>query len=408
MPFCKILTPVYNGGMKKFIPPLALLILSCSSLAQTSYVAPTKTLAKGGSEINLSADYFKSSTRIGKDGEELDFLDGEGFQRMQGTFAGSYGLTDELQISVGALLRSQVATFAETTGEEDATAQGIESTWLKLMYAFKPVNRLYYALEGEYRYRPYTNKEFNTGDDKTELILGDDGDSYSFGLGVTYHSPKNNFFTVRGGYRRPGQELSDEIYYQAEAALAWPRFALVAGVNGVYSLGRDPNEGETRISLNTATTLMYHQENREWIAPYAGVNFSITPSWRVELTGSQVVSGKSTDLGTSFGISLVRRSEKVNPTQKLDRSFKSYDIEASISKVSPKANYVVIDKGVADDIAKGMVFDFYEFDYVGGNELLARGTVIRVQSESSIIKITSRFKANKPLKEGTLARASHR
>ncbi len=378
--------------------------MSGNMLAQTSYVAPTKTLSKAGYELNFSGDYFTSSSRVALDGEELSFEDGEGFQRMQGSFAGSYGLTNQLQMSVGARLRSQVSTFSESSGRDDATAMGLESTWLKLMYAFKPVNRLYYAIEGEYRYRPFTNKEFKVGDDATDMILGDDGDSYSFGLGVTYHSPHNNYFTVRGGYRRPGQELSDEVYYQAEAAMVWKRISLLAGVDGVYSLGRDPNEGETRLALNTGSTFLYHQENREWIAPYVGLNFAVGNLWRVELRGSQIVTGKSTDLGTGFGASLIRRSESSNPTKKIDRAFKSYDLEATISKVSPKAGYVVIDKGIAHDVEKGMVFDFYEFDYVGGNDLLARGTVIRVQSETSIIKITSRFKT-KPLKEGVLGRA---
>lgn len=386
------------------------LLLGSSVFAQTSYVAPTKTLYKSGHELNFSGDFFTSSSRIDRDGSKVEYQDGEGFQRLQGSFSGSYGLTDELQISLGAQFRSQVSSYSEATSDENGTAQGLESTWVKLMYAFTPVNRLYYALEGEYRYRPFTNKEFSPGDDKSEMILGDDGNSYSLGLGVTYLSPTNNYFTLRGGYRHPGQELSDEIYYQAEAALVWSRVSLVAGLNGVYSLGRDPyaEDPAGRLPLNTGTTFLYHQENSEWLAPYLGLNIAMTKQWRVELRGSQVVSGKSTDVGTAFGVSLIRRSEKSNPTKKIDHAFKSYDVEASISKVSPKGGYVVLDKGIADDVEKGMVFDFYDFDYVGGNELLARGTVIKVQVESSIVKITSRFKAKKPLKEGVLARASYR
>lgn len=378
-------------------------------LAQTSYVAPTKTLSKSSHELSFSADYFSSTSRVDKEGETVKFENGESFQRMQGAFQGSYGLTDRLQVSLGALFRSQVSQYSEAVEKDDASAQGLESTWLKLMYAFKPVNRLHYALEGEYRYRTFSNKEVRVGEEQSDMILGDEGNAYSFGLGMTYHSPTNNFYTVRGGYSRPGNEISDEIYYQAEAALVWSRFSLIAGINGIYSLGRDPYEDkpEERIAFNTGTTLLYHQENREWLAPYLGFNVAFNKDWRVELRASQVVSGKSTDLGTGFGINIVRRSEKSNPTKKVDQAFKSYDIEATISKVSPKAGYVVIDKGLAHQVEQGMVFDFYEFDYVGGNDLLARGTVIRVQADTSIIKITSRFK-KKPLKEGILARASYR
>lgn len=44
-------------------------------------------------------------------------------------------------------------------------------------------------------------------------------------------------------------------------------------------------------------------------------------------------------------------------------------LSATISKVLAKKGYVVIDKGLADEVQKGMAFDFYEFDYVGGNVL---------------------------------------
>lgn len=394
--------------MKKFFLLFSLSI-SGHLVAQTSYIAPTKVLSKSSHELSFSADYFSSTSRVDKDGETFKFEDGESFKRMQGAFQGSYGLTDQLQVSVGARFRSQVSSYSDMVDKDDASAQGLESTWLRLMYAFKPVNRLYYVIEGEYRYRTFSNQELKSGEEQSDMILGDEGNAYSFGLGVTYHSPTNNFFTVRGGYSRPGSELSDEIYYQAEGALVWNRFSFIAGVNGIYSLGRDPNEGEpeARLPLNTGSTFLYHQENREWVAPYLGLNVGINNNWRVELRGSQVVTGKSTDLGTGFGVNIVRRSEKSNPTKKIDRAFKSYDIEASISKISPKGGYVVIDKGLADEVEKGMVFDFYDFDYMGGNDLLARGTVIRVQSETSIIKITSRFK-RKPLKEGVLARASFR
>lgn len=384
-------------------------LISAQVWAQISYVAPTKVLSKASYELSFSADSFSSSSRVDKDGEKYKFEGDESFTRYQAAFQGSYGLTDDLQLSLGARFRSQVSTFNDPT-RADETADGLESTWVKLMYAFEPVNRLYYALEGQFSYRPFTNKELEVGEKDSQMILGDDGNAYSFGMGVTYHSPANNFYTLRVGYSRPGQELSDEIYYQAEAAAVWSWVSLIAGVDGVYSLGRDPNEGnpEGRILFNTGSTFLYHQENREWIAPYAGLNIALGQEWRVELRGSQVVSGYSTDLGTSFAINIVRRADKSNPTKKIDRAFKSYDIEATITKVSPKVGYVVIDKGLAHEVEQGMAFDFYEFDYVGGNELLARGTVIKVQSETSIIKITSRFKSKKPLKEGVLARAKAR
>ena len=59
-------------------------------------------------------------------------------------------------------------------------------------------------------------------------------------------------------------------------------------------------------------------------------------------------------------------------------------------------------------IFKDLEIDFYEFDYVGGNILLARGTVIQSKSSSAIVKITHRYNTKKELKEGTVARGNFR
>jgi hypothetical protein len=59
-------------------------------------------------------------------------------------------------------------------------------------------------------------------------------------------------------------------------------------------------------------------------------------------------------------------------------------------------------------VNKGMVFDFFEFDYVGGNMLIARGIVIKTTADTSIVKITQRFNTKKDIKEGLIGRAYYR
>lgn len=392
----------------KFIP-LFLLFFTGHILAQTSYVAPTKVLNKKGYQLGISGEFFNSSKSIDKDGNDVEFADGEKFSRMQGEVEGRYGLTPELQISGGVRFRQNSSTIMNASSEaEDETSTGVQSTFVSLMYAFKPVDRFFYTMEGTFRFTPYTNAEI-TGTDKGNMILGDDGNEYSVGLGVTYASRTNNFLTLRGGYRNPGKDLATELYWQVEAAMAWKYVALIAGVDGNSSMNNDPFEDDptNKPAYNTGRTALYNGTNREWITPYAGLNLALGESWRVELRGSQVVSGKSTDVGTTFGISLIRRVEgknKVNP----DLKFKDYDFEATVTKLSPKKGYVVIDKGLSSDVQKGMKIDFFDFDYVGGNILLARGTVIQAKSDTAVIKITHLFNNKKELKEGTVARGSFR
>ncbi len=383
----------------------------CSSLvAQTSYVPPTKLLTHKGYQLGVTGEYFKSSKRIDKDGKDQPFEQGESFSRLQSEVSGAYGLTNNFQVGGGVGFRQNDSAKLNTvTSEmENETSVGVQSTFFNFMYAFRPVDRLQYTLDGLVRYMPYTNEETTAG--KTgKFILGDDGAEYSFGLGVTYSSIKSNYLTFKGGYRIPGNDMSAEFYWLVEGALTWKTIALVAGVDGVSSLDNDPykDDPQNKPNLNTGSTYLYNSTNREWITPYVGVNFALNPNWRVELKGRQVISGVSTDLGTAFGASLIRRVEN-KKTGKLDSKFKDYDFEANVTKVSAKKGFVVIDKGLADDVRKGMKLDFFQSDYLGGNVLLARGVVLQVKASTSVIKITEVFNTKGELKEGTLARGVFR
>lgn len=389
---------------------LFLIVMTTEALAQqplNSYVPSTRLLRAKGYQVGVYLDSFTTSKFVDKDGKKQELADGQSFNRFQSEVAGYYGATSDLQFGLGFRFRQNKAQN-EVNGEElEATSSGLQSTFASIMYAFDQVDQMQYTLEGLFRYTPYNNEEFNpASDDPEAIILGDHGNELSAGLGVTYLGKSNNFFTVKGGYRRPGVDLSDEIYWLAEAAMAWRYVALVAGVDGVTSLKSDPYEDtpEERPNYNTGTQL-YGSENREWITPYLGLNFALGNTWRLELKGSQVVSGNSTDLGTTFGINLIRRVDK-SATRLVDSKFKTYDLEASVTKVSPKKEYVVIDKGLADDFNKGMKIDFFEFDYVGGNILVASGVIVQVKAETSIVKLTQRYNMKKEIKEGLIGRTS--
>jgi hypothetical protein len=374
-------------------------VLAFDTIAQTSYVPPTKILLKKGHQLGLSGDLFNTSERIDRYGNNVKFEKGESFSRIQSEVSGYFAPTENLQIGAGARYRRNESSL----DVKRESGSGIESTFLNLMYAFKPVNQIYYALEASYRYRPFTNK----GDES--FILGDDGAEYSLGMGGTYAFKKNNFLTGKFGYRNNGSDLSDEIYWQIEGALVWKNLALVAGVDGLSSLNNDPYQDNDldRPILNRGSTFLYNSINREFISPYAGVNFAFGQTWRIELRGSRSISGNSTDLGTDFGFSIFRRVE-ADLKKQSDKTFKEYDFEASIQKVSPQNGYVVIDKGLADDVQKGTQIDFFEFDFVGGNILVASGIVIQVKSDTSVVKISQVFNDKNKLKEGLVARGKYK
>lgn len=374
--------------------------------APTPYVEPTRVLKAKGYQLGVYVDSFTTSKTIDNKGKAESLEEGRSFNRLQTEIAGYYGATNDFQLGGGFRFRQNRAK-SEVNGESfDASSSGLQSTFFNLQFAFKKVDQIQYTLDGTFRYTPYSNNEFDQSPEEYEkLILGDTGNEISAGLGATFIGKKNNYFTAKFGYRRPGSDLSHELYWLVEGAMAWKYVALVAGVDGVSSLKSDPYENnENERPVLNAQTNLYNSSNREWVTPYAGINFSLGNFWRVELRGSQVVRGHSTDMGTAFGINLIRRVDK-SDTVLMDNKFKTYDIEMTVTKVSAKKEYVVIDKGIADDVNKGMRIDFFEFDYIGGNVLIASGIVYKTKSDSSIVKITQRFNMKKELKEGLIGRA---
>ncbi len=387
---------------------LLLLLGTTSVWGQTSYVPPTKVLKERGSQLSFGVDSFTTSSVVDKDGKKVKLSNGENFGRYQGEVNGLFGLTDSFNAGIGVRFRHQTSSFLSGTDDINAKATGVQSISGRFLFAFDPVSKTQFTFEGLFRYAPYTNEDIDTlNPDLNKLALGDEGNEYSLGLGVTHSTLSNNHYTLRGGWRRPGNDLSTELFWNGEVALQFRYVTPLAGVDGVTSLKNSiyENDPAERPKWNTGATGLYNSINREYIAPYVGLNLGFAQVWRVEFKASQVIAGRSTDLGTGFGLTLVRRLDE-SEEKLVDSQFKTYDLEATVTKISDKKTYVVIDKGLSDDIEKGMKFDFYEYDYVGGNTLVARGVVIKASADKAIVKLTHRFNMARELKEGLVGRAS--
>lgn len=395
--------------MKKIVFIFAL--LPYLAWANSTYIPYTRLLNAEGYEVYLGGDYFRTERTVDEKANSSKLESGEKFTRTQGFAGFRYGLAQSFQLGIGGVYRSHSSTDVRNINGTDETFNssnsGLQSIKTDLSLGLESAGQLSFSLEAFFTYVPnsYSDiKDTANFNYENDLILGDVGSAFGAGVATTYSTLNKNYYSLRAGWRRPGTYLSPEIYWQGEAALVWSGFALLAGVDGVSSL---KNGDETRPVYNTGSSQLYHGLNREWVKPYLGANLSLGSNWRVELRASQTLSGRSTDLGQTYGLQLVRRVEK-DLSRSRDARFKSYDVEASVSKVSPKQGYVVIDKGLADDISKGMKFDLYDFDYVGGNDLVASGIVIKVQSDTAIIKITKIYNAQKPLKTGLVGRAKLR
>ncbi len=386
---------------------MALWSASAMALAQTSYVPWGTTLRKGGSELRATGRLWSSTSTFDSKGKEFEFVDDEGFSSLEGELAGSYGATDQMQFGLNAVYRKNSANviLAGDTTSSEASISGAQAVGGTITYAFKPVERMHYALEGFYRYTPYANTVWDGTEANKDLVLGDDGNDFGAGLLMGYVHAGGNALGFKMGYRRPGKELSPEINWALEGALVWSRATLLAGVEGVSSLNQDAytKDPQNKPVVNTGGSQLYNSINRQYLAPYVGVSVALGKEWRLEAKYQQVMQARSYDSGDLMVLSLARRAQP-KAAREVDKRFKEYDLEATVKKVSPKKQFVIIDKGLAADVQKGMKFDFYFSDYLGGNVLIARGVVIQVTADQAVVQLTTRYSAKHEIKEGTFAR----
>ncbi|MCO4754686.1 MAG: hypothetical protein KC478_09385 [Bacteriovoracaceae bacterium] len=279
--------------------------------ANTSYVPLSETLYDGGTEASVLYKYWQSQTSIDSQGQEVPFEQGESYTQMDLEFNIKYGLTDNLQVGAGVLLRSNSST-AFVNGEElSSTTTGVKSGLIQLKYALPKQNKWRLALEANYISNFITNTTNDESGD-SEIVLGDDGNSTSAGLSGTYFFESMNLISGRVHYRNPSSSLSSEIVSELEGVIVWSKVSLLAGVENVTSLNQDPysNDPETKPSINSGNTLLYNSINRSWTAPYIGLNFVLNKYWRLETRAQSRINAVSSDLGTAFTVMLAKRKSE--------------------------------------------------------------------------------------------------
>lgn len=395
--------------MKRF---LAFFLFSSAALAQTSYVPPAQVLSKKGYELMGQGRYWGSSSRYDTKGKEVPFNGSEAFSYFEGEVSGKYGATKELQLGIGATFRQNRATAEYPSGSGsyvDTSSTGLQNIATQIQYGFAPVGRLYYALEAFFRYTPYTNASWDGTNPKDAMVIGNDGNDYGVGVMMTYAHPNRNFLSARVAYRRPGSSQSTQVDWMTEGALDWTRFALVGGAMGVISVNNDAysHDPENKPVVNTGGTYLYNSVNPQWIAPYAGLNIALGKTWRIEGRYQQIVSARAYDTGSLMTITLAHRVE-AGPDRQIDKAFKEYTLEANVTKVSPKKQFTILDKGLSSGVQTGQHFDCFQDDYTGGSVLIARGVVIKIGADQAVLKLTTRFSTKVEIKEGGVCRATVR
>lgn len=375
----------------------------------TLYRPPAKTLGEKAFEYELTGSLFQTTGVYDVDGTEFSLNEGESNTVYEGALILRYGFSEELQFSGGIKGRQISQQYDVGTDSISATNSGPESYFFEMKYSIRSSQRLYYSLNLTASQTAYSNTTYNSLSEipNDEIVLGDSGASYGLGVSLSYMRTPSHYLNASIAYRQPGNDLSAEAPYDINTAWTWSSVALELGVEGIYSFGGD-EFGSTPLlkkPQGRGPSGLYNSINRQWMAPKGGLYYAFGSGWRIGLQAMQIMSGQSTDKGVWYTLSLKKTSSpKVTKAKKKKESFKEYNIEGTVIKVSPRGKFIQIDQGLSQDVEKGMVFDIYQTDFFGGNELVATAVAFEVGVSKSILKLAKVY-SSKRVQKGFVARA---
>lgn len=383
---------------------LGMLLSSPSAFAKKTLYRPSAfTLPLKAKEIDLAASFLTTKSLYDFEGTEVELTEDESFSRQDFDLGFGYGFTPAIELRAGGRYRSQTSE----TLTESRTASGLESIVIGLKYGLPPKSSWKFAVEGSLRYSLYTPEEYTQASEfpADEMELGDGGTEVTVKALASYHLSGNWYLSGGAGYRQPGNSLSGEIIYDTEVAYSGESWLLTAGLAGIKSMnGSEFSEDPTaRPVQNTGITGLYNSVDRELMKAQGSIGYAWNQNWLLRLGGETALSGRSTDNYQALLLGVTWNSSGVSREEQKISSFKEYHVEATVIKVSPRGAFVKIDKGLSQDIEKGMRFDIYKSDYFGGNELFATGVVYEAGADTAIIKLTKKFKQN-PVLKGFVAR----
>lgn len=385
---------------------LSLFLFCFGVMAQTPYVVKGTTLYEGGVEVGSKVNVFTSTANVNVDGDVSSFTSGEQYMQSNLDFFGRYGLTNNLEFTLGSTLRYNQSKQVLNDETYDFTASGIKSGYAGVKYSFPLEGPKILAVKFIFERNLFENSTYRNYEEPDHIVLGDTGDALSAGLEYTYFTASQNFLSLAGTFRSPGHDLSSEVLLNFETGLLWQKYALYVGSDYNYSLKQDAytENPEEKPLVSNGNTNLYNSINRSWLEPYLGLGISLGSKWRIEAQYAQRISGVSTDLGQSISFALVSRKSESKEADLKRAAFKEYAVEAEVTKISKGLTTVVISSGLIDDLTKGDKVDFYYFDYLDGNELIASGFIVKVGSDKSLVKITKKY-SKRAVKIGTIARS---
>jgi hypothetical protein len=356
----------------------------------------------GGLELSAAVSLFETTGYFDLDGEKQPMFDGDEFRMIQTDLDARYGVGPRFEVRGGLRLRQN----SSVNNLDEVSKSGPESGMVGMRLLFPNTSAWDYSFDLEARTTFYTNDLYTSQTlPADELVLGDSGASFKLGGFLSYASETSFILNSSLHYHKTPSNLSDELLYRVEGLFPFERLVLGGGIQGIQSLNQDDFEQvpENKEKVAQGASAQFNSINRSSMSPYFKIGYAFE---RVSLLfeASKVMSGKSTDEGNRFLLALNFATGGQTASQmRIDR-FKEYFIEASVIRVSPRAKFLKIDKGMAADVRKGMRVDIFQTDFFGGNVLVASGIIYEVEADSAIVRLEKRFN-DREIKQGFTARA---
>jgi hypothetical protein len=385
----------------------SLLFVNESHAQEWAYISQGDHIGEKSYGFDVGIDFFNTKNLYDSEGIKTELPEGQSFQKIDTQIVGLYGYSKQFELRGGVRYRHSEAQ----NDDFNISKTGFDSVLLGAKYLFMSEGDWKFAFDFQYRRSTFTNTFTDQATAaQDELVLGDSGTEVTIG-GYLFHAPGNSnwHFDSYLAYNMPSELLADELLYRLQLTYNTKSWGLGFGAKGISNVGEDQFDGTlaNRPALTGATfTNLYNGIEREYLAPYAVYTYK-KRHWRVNLELAQTLNGVSTDGGMQIlGLFKWSSPKKTQSLAKIER-FKQYDVEAIVTKVSPRGKFVKIDQGVSGDVEKGMPFDIYKTDYLGGNLLIASGFAMKVSSKDAIIRISKVYRPNL-LKEGFVARGTAR
>ncbi len=365
------------------------------------YHPPTYTIPEKEWELEFQGTAYTSQYLYDIDGLKDNYDGSEGYERFDDELHIRFGISDRLQLGLNGVYRDNKSIDAVNS---EITRRGVESVAASLRYQVYSKNDFRFSLETELRHIIADAVPTDYQDDKIEL--SDEGSPFKIGGAVSAKFWDEVFLNLQSFYSRPGNSQSDEVAY--DASLAWipGRFGLSTGTRGVRSFKTDSftDNPLDKPSKATGSTNTINSINRYYQEGYVNAHFAITDNWRIMAGAGKTINGRSWDKRSFGTLSLAYQSGSRKPLKGIIETFKTYEFEASVTKVSPRGKFIQIDMGLSDDLQTKMPVDIFEINYLGGNTLIGKGVIHEVTISTAVVKILAIFDEKKPIKQGNLVR----